>query len=271
MSQVAAVWRGEPTVDGGGVRMTRVIGSRRLDHLDPWLLLDEFRSDDPGDYVAGFPDHPHRGFSTLTYMLAGEIAHGDNRGNSGLVGPGGIQWMTAGRGIVHHEYPRQSDGLLWGFQFWLNLPAGEKMREPEYADIPGTAIPEIPLHGGAVARLLAGEFMGETGPVSHPVTRPLLLDLRGEFSGNLPIDSSLMAALYVYAGSVQIGDRLLQRGQLALLETGDALALSTARDGGCLLICGAPLQEPLARYGPFVMNTREQIIEAVEDFRAGRL
>lgn len=271
MSAVRAVWRGEQAVDGGGVRMTRVIGSSRLDHLDPWLLLDEFRSDDPDDYVAGFPDHPHRGFCTLTYMLAGEIAHGDNRGNQGVVGPGGIQWMVAGRGIVHHEYPRQADGLLWGFQFWLNLPAAEKMREPDYADIPAAAIPEIPLGDSAIARVLAGNFLGVSGPVQHPQTLPLLVDLRGAYSGSLPIDAGLTASIYVYEGSVTVGERTLVRGELALLESAEQLEISTGSESGCLLICGAALQEPLARYGPFVMNTQEEILRAVEDYRAGAL
>ncbi len=271
MREVVARWRGEQAVDGGGVRMTRIIGSRRLDHLDPFLLLDEFRSDNPRDYVAGFPDHPHRGFSTLTYMLAGEIAHGDNRGNSGLVGPGGIQWMTAGRGIVHHEYPRQSDGLLWGFQFWLNLPAQEKMCAPDYADIPAAGIPEAPLGDSAVARVLAGEFLGQRGPVNHPVTQPLLVDLRGAYQGRFGLDRDLMASLYVYQGAVTVGEHTLERGDLAELGSGDEVEISMETGSGCLLVCGRPLDEPLARYGPFVMNTQQQIVQAVEDFRAGRL
>lgn len=271
MRAVSTVWRGEQAVDGGGVRMTRVIGNSRLDHLDPWLLLDEFRSDDPDDYVAGFPDHPHRGFCTLTYMLAGEIAHGDNRGNQGVVGPGGIQWMVAGRGIVHHEFPRQADGLLWGFQFWLNLPAAEKMCEPDYADIPAAAIPEVSLGDSAVARVLAGSFMGESGPVQHPQTLPLLVDLRGAYSGSLPVDAGLEAHIYAYNGSARVGDSTLERGQLAQLGNGEQLEISTGSDSGCLLICGVPLQEPLARYGPFVMNTHEELVQAVQDYRAGRL
>jgi redox-sensitive bicupin YhaK (pirin superfamily) len=168
--RVSKVISGVPATDGAGVRMTRVIATEELDHFDPFLLLDEFRSDDPNDYIAGFPDHPHRGFETVTYMLAGAMKHGDNKGNTGLLGPGSVQWMTAGRGIVHSEMPQQEDGLMWGFQLWVNLPAGQKMVEPRYQDIPASDVPETGIGGNVIVRVVAGELNGVTGPVSGVAT-----------------------------------------------------------------------------------------------------
>jgi redox-sensitive bicupin YhaK (pirin superfamily) len=169
--------RGQPTSDGAGVRMTRVIGTQALDSFDPFLLLDEFRSDDPSDYLAGFPDHPHRGFETVTYMLAGRMRHGDNQGNEGLLGPGSVQWMTAGRGIVHSEFPEQQEGLMWGFQLWVNLPRTDKMTAPRYQDIQADRIPEVELGPGARARVLVGTVAGVAGPVTNVATEPVYFDL----------------------------------------------------------------------------------------------
>src|SRR5499426_3703666 len=176
--QVTKVITGQPTSDGAGVQLTRVLGTPQLDHPDPFLLLDEFKSDKPGDYLAGFPDHPHRGFETVTYMLAGAMTHRDHVGNEGELVPGSVQWMTAGRGIVHSEMPRQRDGLMWGFQLWVNLPARDKMIAPRYQDIPPAHVPEVKLADGVTARVLAGDAGGATGPVKGIVTDPVYLDVR---------------------------------------------------------------------------------------------
>ena len=183
--EVARKVRGQPTSDGAGVRMTRVIGSQVLDSFDPFLLLDEFRSDDPNDYIAGFPDHPHRGFETVTYMLAGRMRHGDNQGNTGLLGPGSVQWMTAGRGIVHSEFPEQQEGLMWGFQLWVNLPRTDKMTAPRYQDIPAADIPEVELAPGVRARVLVGIVGGTAGPVTDVATEPVYFDLHLDAGGEL--------------------------------------------------------------------------------------
>ncbi len=182
--------RGQATSDGAGVRMTRVMGTQVLDHFDPFLLLDEFRSDDPSDYIAGFPDHPHRGFETVTYMLAGRMRHGDNQGNSGQLGPGAVQWMTAGRGIVHSEFPEQEEGLMWGFQLWVNLPATDKMTAPRYQDIQGEAIPEVDLGGGVRARVIAGRSRGDAGPGRWRRDGARLLRFRARGWGGAPVGGS---------------------------------------------------------------------------------
>ena len=268
--------RGQPTSDGAGVRMTRVIGTQRLDHFDPFLLLDEFRSDDPNDYIAGFPDHPHRGFETVTYMLAGRMKHGDNQGNTGLLGPGSVQWMTAGRGIVHSEFPQQVEGLMWGFQLWVNLPASDKMTVPRYQDIQSEQIPETALAEGVRARVIAGEIGGVRGAVTGVATAPVYYDLhlaKGR-AYSVPLPRGHNAFVYVYAGDARVGAQStpVQRGELALLDHGDIVAVA-AGDEDCrlILVAGRPLNEPVARYGPFVMNTREEIYQAFEDYRAGRL
>lgn len=270
---------GQPATDGAGVRMTRVIGTAQLDHVDPFLLLDEFRSDNPDDYIAGFPDHPHRGFETVTYMLAGSMKHGDNQGNTGLLGPGGVQWMTAGRGIVHSELPMQEDGLMWGFQLWVNLPASDKMTAPRYQDIPADRIPEVTLDEGVTARVIAGELAGATGPVSGVATAPMYLDLTlaagRHASLATPVAHSVF--VYVFGGEVRIGPpsdaRLVRRSEIALLGPGERIDLQAEageEDARCLVVGGRPLGEPVARYGPFVMNTREELMQAVQDFQAGR-
>src|SRR5690606_17097168 len=205
--RVAQTLRGQPTSDGAGVRMTRVIGTPRLDHFDPFLLLDEFRSDDPNDYIAGFPNHPHRGFETVTYMLAGRMRHGDNQGNTGLLGPGSVQWMTAGRGIVHSEFPEQEEGLMWGFQLWVNLPRTDKMIAPRYQDIQADGIPEVELGPGAKARVLVGEIGGVVGPVKHVATEPVYFDLHlkpgASYTAALPPAHNAFA--YVYEGQAKVG------------------------------------------------------------------
>lgn len=266
--------RGQATSDGAGVRLTRVLGQPALGHLDPFLLLDEFRSDEPGDYIAGFPEHPHRGFETVTYMLAGRMRHRDSQGNSGVLGPGGVQWMTAGRGIIHSEMPEQEDGLLWGFQLWVNLPALDKMAAPRYQDIQADAIPETAPAAGVSARVIAGRFNGVAGPVSAVATEPLYLDLTlaADASVEVPLEERYSAFVYVYDGTVSVAGTLLERGELGVLaRRGEHVALSAGPEGArLLLVAGRPLDEPLARYGPFVMNTEAELAQAVEDFRAGR-
>ncbi len=272
---VARLAKGVPASDGAGVKLTRVIGTERLGDVDPFLLLDEIRSDQGADYVAGFPDHPHRGFETVTYVLAGRMSHRDSRGNSGLLTAGSVQWMTAGRGIVHSEMPEQENGLMWGFQLWVNLPAKDKMIAPRYQDIAPERIPEATLAGGARARVLAGKFAGVTGPVEGIVTEPVLLDLALPEGAQVivPLPRGHHAFLYVFDGAVAVGEPRedVPRGTAAVLGVGDAASLAGGPGGGrVLLAAGRPLREPVARYGPFVMNTPQQIREAITDFQAGR-
>jgi redox-sensitive bicupin YhaK (pirin superfamily) len=264
-----------PATDGAGVRMTRVIATPELDHFDPFLLLDEFRSDDPNDYIAGFPDHPHRGFETVTYMLAGSMKHGDNKGNTGLLGPGSVQWMTAGRGIVHSEMPQQENGLMWGFQLWVNLPAAQKMAEPRYQDIPATQVPETRIGHNAVVRIIAGELNGIAGPVSGIATEPFYFDVRCEAPDELrlPAPGTHNVFVYPYKGDIRVGGSQgtpVRRGNIALLEPGDSVVIASENAAGFILVGGRPLNEPIARYGPFVMNTADEIRQAIMDFQAGR-
>ncbi|MGE5089511.1 MAG: pirin family protein [Candidatus Levyibacteriota bacterium] len=269
--------RGRAASDGAGVKLTRVIGGPDLPDLDPFLLLDEFRSDDPGDYLAGFPDHPHRGFETVTYMLAGRMRHGDNKGHTGLLRAGSVQWMTAGRGIVHSEMPEQEDGLMWGFQLWVNLPAEHKMAAPRYQDIAPEEIPEVDLDGGVRARVIAGRLRDAEGPVRGVATQPLYFDiaLPAGTTTELALPPAHHAFAYVFDGAIAIGpaaaETPLARGELGVLGRGERLRLA-ARDGAgrMILVAGRPLDEPIVRYGPFVMNTREQIREAIDDYSQGR-
>ncbi|HLS69286.1 MAG TPA: pirin family protein [Kiloniellales bacterium] len=271
--------RGMPASDGAGVQLTRIIGTPQLDSLDPFLMLDEFGSDDPGAYIGGFPDHPHRGFETVTIMLAGRMRHRDNKGNEGLLEPGGVQWMTAGSGLVHSEMPEQQEGLMRGFQLWLNLPADRKMTAPHYRDIEAGAIPQLQLPGDVLVRVIAGKVGDTPGAVAldrqaRP-TEPYLLDLvlPPNAALSLPLPQGHSAFAYVYEGEVLPEDdsARLERSDLAVLGEGEGFAATAGAAGASLLLAAArPLREPVARYGPFVMNSREEIIQAVEDFRAGR-
>lgn len=273
---------GRPTTDGAGVKLTRVIGVPGLDMLDPFLMLDEFRSDDPAAYIAGFPEHPHRGFETVTYMLAGRMRHGDHLGNVGLLGPGSVQWMTAGRGIIHSEMPEQQDGLLWGFQLWINLPAQQKMCAPGYQDIAPERIPEVllaeqGLATGGMVRVVAGNFGGATGPVEATATSPLFLDVRlpAETAVELPVPAGHHAFAFTYDGVVHVGSGAAAQPvvarELAVLGEGTRVRFATGNSpGSALLVAARPLREPVAKYGPFVMNTPQEIHQAVADFRAGR-
>jgi hypothetical protein len=269
---VTKVVRGRAASDGAGVKLTRVIGQPALPDLDPFLMLDEFRSDDAADYLAGFPDHPHRGFETVTYMLAGRMRHGDHKGNVGLLRPGSVQWMTAGRGIVHSEMPEQEDGLMWGFQLWVNLPAKDKMIEPRYQEFAPEAIPETTA-GGARARVVAGRFGDVEGPVRAVATEPLYLDiaLSPQATVDVPVTAGHAAFAYVFEGAVEIGGKTIQRGELAVLGDGASVALKAgAAAGRLILLAGRPLGEPVVKYGPFVMNTQQQIRDAIADFSEGR-
>jgi len=269
---VARLIRGMPASDGAGVRLTRVIGQPALSELDPFLLLDEFRSDNPGDYIAGFPDHPHRGFETVTYLIAGRMRHADNKGHAGLLGPGSVQWMTAGRGIVHSEMPEQENGLLQGFQLWVNLPARSKMTAPRYQEIAASGIPEIALDAGVRARVIAGSFAGARGPIDAAETQPLYLDLsmpRGAAVG-VPVPAGHNAFAYVFEGAAEIGGTAVPTSALAVLGPGDRVAIRAGADARLLLVAGKPLAEPVARYGPFVMNTEAEIRQAIRDFQSGR-
>ena len=271
------VWTGAgmPAQDGAGVKLVRMIGQPKLPDLDPFLMLDEFGSDDPDAYIAGFPDHPHRGFETVTYMLAGVMRHEDNKGNVGLLGPGWIQWMTAGRGIVHSEMPEQREGLMRGFQLWINLPAKDKLCAPRYQDVSPDRIPHVVLARGVEAKVLAGEIGGVHGPVETGATEPLYLDV--VFTADAVAEIALPAAhngfVYVYEGALDVGEpaQSLTKGTVAVLSTGEMLSLAAGRAGAsALVVAGRPLREPVAKYGPFVMNTQAEIHQAFEDFRAGR-
>ncbi len=276
--RVVKVIAGESTKDGGGVALTRTIGARALPELDPLLLLDAFHSHDPKAYIAGFPDHPHRGFETVTYMLAGRLRHRDNKGHSGLLGPGGVQWMTAGRGIIHSEMPEQQDGLMSGFQLWLNLPAKEKMTDARYLDIRAESIPTVTDVGGAVIKVIAGAIAGVHGPVDPPATSPIYLDiaLPADASFGIAVPAGHSAAAYVFEGAADIGPRArslrISSGHLGVLGAGDTFAVrSPGMNARLLLLAARPLGEPIARYGPFVMNTQNEIRQAVADYQAGRL
>ena len=274
---------GQRTSDGAGVKLTRLLTQDLQQRLDPFLMLDNFASDDPDDYGAGFPDHPHRGFETVTYMIEGRMRHRDSAGNEGLLGNGGVQWMTAGRGLVHSEMPQQEQGRMEGFQLWLNLPAGDKLCEPWYRDIASEEIPRFTTPEGVAVRVIAGESHGVAGAVQREATQPLYLDLHFP-AGGAPFRQARPAGhnafLCVYRGELAVPGEAGQatpvaRGRMAILgRDGDGVVLqgvAGSEPARALLIAGKPLREPIAQYGPFVMNTREQLLQAVQDFQSGRL
>ena len=268
------VWagRGMPASDGAGVKLIRVIGQPALPDLDPFLMLDEFGSDDPKAYIAGFPDHPHRGFETVTYMLAGRMRHRDNKGNEGLLTAGSVQWMTAGRGIVHSEMPEQEQGLMQGFQLWLNLPARDKMSAPRYQDIAPDLIPTVTPAPGVSAKVIAGRFAGVQGPVEAGATEPFYADFRLQPAAavEVPLPLGHNAFVYVYEGAAEIGGRIVERGSIAVLDRGAAVRISADHGARLIVVAGKPLGEPVARYGPFVMNTDGELRQAFADYQAGR-
>ena len=265
---------GKETSDGAGVRLTRVLTGDLQRRLDPFLMLDAFGSDDPDDYIAGFPDHPYRGFETITYMLAGRMQHRDSAGHAGLLENGGVQWMTAGRGVIHSEIPQQEQGVMEGFQLWLNLPAAEKMCPPWYRDFAAAELPCFRTSAGVEAILIAGESHGVTGAVTRAATAPLYLDLHlpagAHFIQSLPAGHN--AFVYAYRGTVSIAGTEVPAGRMAILRNeGDGAVVEALEDARAILVGGKPLDEPIAQYGPFVMNTQAEIQQTLADYRAGRL
>ena len=273
--ELATATPGRPASDGDGVRMTRIIGTPELNMLDPFLLLDAFGSDQPQDYIGGFPSHPHRGFETVTYLLAGRMRHKDNAGNEGVIEPGGVQWMTAGRGIVHSEMPEQENGLLQGFQLWVNLPARAKMTAPGYQEYPPEGVPLERREDGTQVRVVAGTTSaGTTGAVHNDWVKPTYLDvtLPPGIDFEQPVGAGDNAFLYVIEGGLSVGAarKPLAQGTLGILGPGDQVRVSAENGARFLLVSAQPLNEPVARGGPFVMNTREEIAQAFEDYRLNR-
>ena len=265
---------GIATSDGAGVKLTRVLTGKLQHRLDPFLMLDAFGSDDPDDYIAGFLDHPHRGFETVTYMLSGRMRHKDSAGHEGLLENGGVQWMTAGRGVIHSEIPEQEDGVMEGFQLWLNLPAQRKMSEPWYRDFASESIPEYVTPENVTVRVIAGTSNGITGAVTRDSTEPLYLDVHlpagAEFSTALPPTHN--AFIYVYRGAVNIGGKAVASRRMGILDNApeaDGVTLTAPEGARLILVAGKPLHEPIVQYGPFVMNTQQEIHQALADFGSG--
>ena len=271
---IEAVWSGQPTLEGAGVRLKRIFGYSQLPALDPFLLLDHFGSNDPADYLAGFPWHPHRGIETVTYLIEGEVRHGDSLGNKGAIGAGDVQWMTAGSGIIHEEMPQRSEQALRGFQLWVNLPARAKMTAPRYRGLAGGDIPEISFSGARV-KIVSGTLAGTEGPLTDIVMSPTYLDisLPPDTAFTMPVDSKHTVGAYVFEGQGYFGpqrDHPVSEGQFVLLTGGDAISANTGEDKlRFLLITGEPLREPIAWRGPIVMNTQDELYQAFEEYRNG--
>ena len=283
--RVERIVTGRATSDGAGVKLTRVLTNNLQRRLDPFLMLDAFRSDDPNDYLAGFPDHPHRGFETVTYMIAGRMRHRDSAGHEGLLQHGGVQWMTAGSGVVHSEMPEQEDGVMEGFQLWLNLPASDKMTTPWYRDIRSNEIPEFTSEDGVAVRVIACESEGVQGAMTRAATQPLYLDITLPAGASFaqPLPAGHNAFVYVFRGSALVGDaeapgnadlQRVEDKQMAILANTEGSDGVVIRAGDAqarvLVVAGKPLNESIAQYGPFVMNTQEEIFQAVRDFQAGK-
>jgi len=273
---LSKITTGTAATDGAGVNLTRIIGSNEIDMVDPFLLLDKFESDNADDYIAGFPDHPHRGFETVTYLLAGRMRHKDNAGHEGVIEPGGVQWMTAGRGIIHSEMPEQENGLLRGFQLWVNLPAAHKMSDPSYQEFSAEQIPVEKLSGGSTVKVIAGQTdSGVSGPVSGIQATPLYIDidLSANSSFSQKVAEDYHGFIYLIDGDVHLArqEDKLNTGQLGILGPGDGVEI-TAGDRGArfLLVAGQVINEPVARGGPFVMNSKQEVLQAFDDFRQGR-
>ena len=272
---VERVIAGQYVMDGAGVKINRVLSNTLQRRLDPFLMLDAFGSEKAGDYIAGFPAHPHRGFETVTYMLAGRMRQRDSAGNEGLVTDGGVQWMTAGRGVIHSEMPEQNEGLMEGFQLWLNLPAKDKMMAPWYRDIPNEQLPRFTTEAGATVQVIAGASHGVAGAVQRDGTEPLYLDIElpegAVFEQAIPPGHN--AFVYVFRGEAVVAGKGVPQTRMAIFdnaEGADGVVVKAARPTRLLLIAGRPLKEPIAQYGPFVMNTQHELHQAVEDFRAGK-
>jgi redox-sensitive bicupin YhaK (pirin superfamily) len=265
---------GIATSDGAGVKLIRVLSGKLQRRLDPFLMLDAFGSDDPDDYIAGFPDHPHRGFETITYMLAGRMRHRDSAGHEGLLGDGGVQWMTAGRGVIHSEIPEQKDGVMEGFQLWLNLPSQQKMAEPWYRDFAAGDIPEYTTADGVKVKVIAGSSNGTVGAVTREFTEPLYLDIHLPAGTvfSTAIAETHNAFIYVYRGAVNVAGLTVDSRRMGILSNtaqAGGLTLSTQEEARLILVAGKPLNEPIVQYGPFVMNTQQEIHQALDDFRNG--
>ena len=265
---------GQFVTDGAGVKINRVLTQSLQRRLDPFLMLDAFGSDKAGDYIAGFPEHPHRGFETVSYMIKGSMRHRDSAGNEGLITDGGVQWMTAGRGVAHSEMPEQTDGVMEGFQLWLNLPAKDKMTAPWYRDIPASEIARFTTDEGVTVQVIAGASHGVQGAVQRDHTEPLYLDI--ELPANATFEQVLPpghnAFLYVFRGQVVVDEHNVPQSRMAILRNdpgADGVRIVAAQPSRLILIAGRPLNEPIAQYGPFVMNTQEEIRQAVADFQAG--
>lgn len=267
---------GNATADGAGVKLTRVLTQSLQARLDPFLMLDAFGSDNPDDYIAGFPDHPHRGFETVTYMIAGRMRHRDSAGHEGLLENGGVQWMTAGRGVIHSEIPQQEAGVMEGFQLWLNLPGRDKMSAPWYRDFAAAELPHFLTDAGVAVTVIAGASHGVAGAVTRQATAPLYLDLHlpagKQFAQPLPEGHN--AFVYVYRGEVRIAGEKVAAQRMAILANGagdDGVLIEVSHDAKVLLIAGRPLNEAIVQHGPFVMNTKQEIYQALNDFRDGCL
>jgi len=267
---------GQATSDGAGVKLNRVLTQNLQHRLDPFLMLDAFGSDKPDDYIAGFPDHPHRGFETVTYMIAGRMLHRDSAGHEGLLQNGGVQWMTAGKGVIHSEIPQQDDGVMEGFQLWLNLHSSEKMKAPWYRDFQNDQLPMLQTPEGVEVTVIAGESHGVQGAVTREITQPIYLDVHmhqgSRFEQTLPADHN--AFVYVYRGEVRIGSQVVPEQRMAILANtlqADGVVIESSAAAQFILVSGKPLNEPIAQYGPFVMNSQQEIYQALADFRDGRL
>ena len=274
--RIEALVAGYATSDGAGVRLTRLLTQKLQRRLDPFLMLDAFGSDDAEDYIAGFPDHPHRGFETITYMLDGRMRHRDSAGHEGVLAAGGVQWMTAGRGVIHSEIPEQTAGRMAGFQLWLNLPAADKMCAPWYRDFAAAELPAYRTTAGAAVTVIAGTSRDVQGAVSRPLTQPLYLDivLPAGVAFEERLAAELNAFIVVYRGAVAVADDTVTALQLAILDTdlaADGVRLTAREDSRLLLVAGRPLQEPIVQHGPFVMNDEQEIYQAISDYRQGRL
>ncbi len=266
-----------PTSDGDGVRLMRVFGGQDLSRFDPFLMLDEFGSQSASDYIGGFPSHPHRGFETVTYMLDGHMQHRDHMGNVGELRNGDVQWMTAGSGVIHSEMPQQKEGRMRGFQLWLNLAAKDKMQPASYSDVPAADIPVLPRPNGHI-KAIAGAVQGSLGPVrghiTRPVTEPLYLDIvvdKGAYAESFEVPEGDTVLVYVYEGSALVGGTRVEKSRMVRLSRQGAVEIAAEGPAKLLLIAGRPLREPIVHYGPFVMNTREEIEQALTDYRNGTL
>ena len=273
--ELTSITSGLPTTDGDGVKMTRLIGTPELNMLDPFLLLDAFESDQPQDYIGGFPSHPHRGFETVTYLLAGRMRHKDSAGHEGVIEAGGVQWMTAAKGIVHSEMPEQENGLLQGFQLWLNLPKSEKMNDPAYQEFSVNDIPVDRLENGSEIRVISGQTnQGTKGPVINNYVNPVYMDIilpaGQQFEQTL--NSSDNAFIYIIEGLLSVGElqKTITNREMGILGNGDQVSVTAKETSRFLLIAAQPLNEPVARGGPFVMNTKAEVLQAFEDFQNNR-